>query len=139
MIWCMTYKYWISWGWKIAVLALSNNHSLFIFIFIIIGATSNDIIAPSMCQVSEMYSKRSDLISSAKVEVGSLAFVDFCRIFGSSWFQSFNVFWYKAVFKSISTSMWDLKLLIVSFTLFPLVLVDVWDGDVCISIESFMQ
>ena len=28
--------------------------------------------------------------------------------------------------------MWDLKLLIVSFTLFPLVLVDVWDGDVCI-------
>jgi hypothetical protein len=45
-----------------------------------------------MCQVSEIYSKRSDLISSAKVEVGSLALVDFCRIFGSNWFQSFNVF-----------------------------------------------
>ena len=43
------------------------------FFFIIIGATSNDIIAPPMCQVSEIESKRSDLISSAKVEVGSLA------------------------------------------------------------------
>jgi hypothetical protein len=61
--------------------------------------TSNDIIAPPMCQVSEIYSKRSDLISSAKVEVGSLALVDFCRIFGSSWFQSFNVFGIKLSLK----------------------------------------
>ena len=39
-------------------------------IFIIIGATtSNDIIAPPMCQVSEIYSKRSDLISLANMEV----------------------------------------------------------------------
>ena len=61
-------------------------------IFIIIGATSNDIIAQPMCQVS-------DLISSAKVEVGSLALVDFCSIFGSSWFQSFNVFGIKLSLK----------------------------------------
>jgi hypothetical protein len=48
---------------------------------------------------SEIYSKRSDLISSAKVEVGSLALVDFCRIFGSIWFQSFNVFGIKLSLK----------------------------------------
>jgi hypothetical protein len=49
--------------------------------------------------LSEIYSKRSDLISSAKVEVGSLALVDFCRIFGStcSWFQSFNIMMKKVV------------------------------------------
>ena len=64
-----------------------------------IGATSNDIIAPPMCQVSEIYSRWSDLINSAKVEVGSLALVDFCRIFGSSWFQSFNVFGIKLSLK----------------------------------------
>ena len=66
--------------------------NVFFIFFIFIGATSNDLIAPPICQVSEIYSKRSDLISLAKVEVGSLALVDFCRIFGSSWFQSFNVF-----------------------------------------------
>jgi hypothetical protein len=44
-----------------------------------------------ICQVSEIYSKRWDIIISAKVEVGSLVLVDFCKIFGSSWFQSFNV------------------------------------------------
>ena len=37
-----------------------------------------------------------------KVEIGSLALVDFsffCRIFGSSWFQSFNVFGVKLSLK----------------------------------------
>ena len=73
---------------------------VFIFIiFIIIGATSSDIIAPPMCQVSEMYSKRSDIMSSAKVEVGSLGLVAFCKIFGSSLFQSFNVFGIKLSLK----------------------------------------
>ena len=33
------------------------------------------------------------------MEVGSLALVDFCRIFGSSWFQSFNVFGLKLSLK----------------------------------------